>query len=95
VTLVETLVLPLRKGDGRLADQYRSILFDTDNLTTIMLSQEIAEVAAQLRAVHNFRAPDAIQMATAIDASASCFLTNDKQLQKVSTIPVLVLDDLR
>jgi predicted nucleic acid-binding protein len=95
VTLVETLVLPLRKGDAKLADQYRNILFDTDNLTTIMLSQEIADEAAQLRALHNFRGLDAIQIATAIDASASCFLTNDRQLQKASTIPVLVLDDLR
>ena len=95
VTLVETLVLPLRKGDIKLADQYRNVLFDTDNLATIMLSQEIAEEAAQLRALHNFRGLDAIQIATAIDASASCFLTNDRQLQRASAIQVLVLDDLK
>ncbi len=95
VTLVETLVLPLRKGNTELADQYRNILFNTGNLSTIMLSQEIAEEAAQLRALHNFRGLDAIQIATAIDASASCFLTNDRQLQKASAIQVLVLDDLK
>jgi predicted nucleic acid-binding protein len=95
VTLVETLVLPLRKGDAKLADQYRNMLFNTDNLSTIMLSQGIAEEAAKLRALHGFRIADAIQIATAIDASSSFFLTNDRQLQKASAIAVLVLDDLR
>jgi predicted nucleic acid-binding protein len=95
MTLVETLVLPLRKGDTELAEQYRDILFDTDNLTTITPSRDIAEEAAQLRALHNFRTPDAIQIATAVKARASYFLTNDRQLQKASTIPVLVLDDLK
>jgi predicted nucleic acid-binding protein len=95
VTLVETLVLPVRRGDTKLADQYRNMLFDTDNITTILLSQEIAEEAAKLRALHNFRSLDAIQMATAIDASASFFLTNDKQFQRASAIQVLVLDDLK
>ncbi len=95
MTLVETLVLPLRKGDTELAEQYRDILFDTDNLTTIMPSRDIAEEAAQLRALHKFHVPDAIQIATAIRARAFCFLTNDRQLQKASTIPVLILDDLK
>jgi predicted nucleic acid-binding protein len=95
MTLLETLVLPLRQGDTKLTEQYREILFDTDNLITIMLSREIAEEAAQLRALHHLHAPDAIQIATAIKAPASCFLTNDRQLQKVSTIPVLVLDDFK
>src|SRR5271169_1387773 len=90
VTLVETLVLPVRKGDAKLANQYRNMLFNTDNVSTIMLSQEIAEEAAELRALHNFRGLDAIQLATAINAQASFFLTNDRQLQRASAIPVLV-----
>jgi predicted nucleic acid-binding protein len=95
MTLLEALVQPLRKGDIKLADQYRDILFRTKNLTTIMPSRDIAEEAAKLRALHNFRAPDAIQVATAIDSAASCFLTNDRQLQRASAIPVLVLDDFK
>lgn len=95
VTLVEALVLPLRNGDTKLAEQYREILFDTNNLDTFPLLREIAEEAAQLRALHKFHTPDAIQIATAINASASVFLTNDRQLQKASAIQVLVLDDLK
>ena len=95
MTLLETLVQPLRKADAKLAEQYRDVLFNTKNLTPIVFSQELAEKAAHLRALHNFHTPDAIQVATAINARASFFLTNDRQLQKVSAIQVLVLDDLR
>ena len=95
VTLAETLVLPLRTGDTKLVKQYEEILFDTDNLITIMPSREIAKEAAELRALHNFHIADAIHIATAIKAPASFFLTNDRQLRKASTIPVLVLDDLK
>lgn len=94
MTLLETLVVPLRRGDAKLAEQYRGILYDTDNLVTMPLSPEIAEEAAQLRALHKFRAPDATQVATAMKYSASVFLTNDRQLQRASAIQVLVLDDL-
>jgi predicted nucleic acid-binding protein len=95
ITLTELLVQPLRKGETKLAEQCREMLFHTSGLTTIDPSVEIMEEAAKLRALYNIRAGDAIQLATAIKASASCFLTNDRQLQRASTIPVLVLDDLK
>ena len=42
VTLLEVLVHPFRRGDTRLAQQYRDILLDAESLTTIFLSQNIA-----------------------------------------------------
>ena len=66
VTLPEVLVYPLRQGNIILAQQYRDILFNSEGLTTVQVSEDIAEAAAQLRAVHNLRTPDAIQMATEI-----------------------------
>jgi predicted nucleic acid-binding protein len=95
MALVEVLAQPLREGDTKLAEQYRDIFFCTNGLTTVMPSQEIAEEAAKLRALYKFSTVDAIQVATAIIAPASFFLTNDRQLQKASAIPVLVLDDLK
>ena len=74
VTLVEVLVYPLRAGNTELAQQDRDILFNQENLVTVLVSPEIAELASQLRAVHNLRTPDAIQMATAIQEEASFFL---------------------
>jgi hypothetical protein len=42
------LVYPLRQGNITLAQQYRDILFNSEGLTTIQVSEDIAEVAAQL-----------------------------------------------
>jgi predicted nucleic acid-binding protein len=77
-----------------LAEEYRSILLQSPALTAIPLDEGIAEEAAGLRARHNLRTPDAIQIATAIRSGASWFLTNDADLANVSEIPVLVLKQL-
>jgi predicted nucleic acid-binding protein len=95
VTLPEVLVYPLRQGNIILAQQYRDILFNSEGLTTVQVSEDIAEAAAQLRAVHNLRTPDAIQMATAIHEGASLFLTNDARLPSLEGLEVLVLEELR
>jgi predicted nucleic acid-binding protein len=95
VSLPEVLVYPLRQGNITLAQQYRDILFNSEGLTTVQVSEDIAEAAAQLRAVHNLRTPDAIQMATAIHEGASFFLTNDARLPSLEGLEVLVLEELR
>ncbi len=46
VTLLKVLVHPFRRGDTTLAQQYRDILLNAEGLTTILLSQDIAEEAA-------------------------------------------------
>ncbi len=95
VTLLEVLVYPLRCGDIALAQQYREILFDDEeSLRTLQFSPDIAEVAAQLRAVYNLHSLDAIQMATAVYRGASFFLTNDSRLPSLPGLTVLVLDRL-
>jgi predicted nucleic acid-binding protein len=94
VTLLEVLVHPLRRGEKELAQQYRDILLDAEGLTTLSLSQDIAEEAAQLRASYNIRTPDAIQLATALCVGASCLLTNDARLPSLPELRVLVLDEL-
>lgn len=95
LTLTEALVYPLRQGNLALAQQYRDILFNQASLTTIEVFPDIAEIAAQLRAVHNLRSLDAIQMATAIREGASFFLTNDVRLPSLPGLTVLVLEELR
>jgi len=88
------LAHPFRHGDTVLAQQYHEILLNAEFLTTMPLSYEIAEEAARLRAEHNIRTPDAIQMATAIHEGASFFLTNDARLPSLPMLQVLVLDEL-
>ncbi len=95
VTLLETLVVPLRHGNINLAQQYRDILLKTKGHTTISLFPNIAEEAARLRASYNISTPDSIQMATAIFGGASFFLTNDTHLPSLPNLKTLVLDDLK
>ena len=84
VTLLEILVQPLRTGNKRLADQYRTILLNQDRLSVVPVSSEIAELSARLRVDYALRTPDSIEGATAISSGASSFLTNDR---KLATVP--------
>jgi predicted nucleic acid-binding protein len=94
LTLTEVLVHPMRHGDQELADQYRQILLHANEVTTVSVSEAIAEEAAQLRARHGLRTPDAIQLATAIHSGASSFLTNDGRLPEFASLNILVLNQL-
>jgi predicted nucleic acid-binding protein len=94
LTLTEVLVHPMRRGDKDLADQYRRILLHASQVTTAPVSAIIADEAAQLRARHGLRTPDAIQMATAIRSGASSFLTNDSRLPSIAPLNMLVLNRL-
>jgi predicted nucleic acid-binding protein len=94
LTLTEVLVYPLRSGNSHIAEQYRAIILDQENLVTIPISAEIAEIAAQLRASYGLRTPDAIQLATAIQNGAKFFFTNDTRLATIPNLTVLVLETL-
>ncbi len=96
VTLLEMLVYPFQLGDVELAHQYRDILLNSTGLTTLPMTQEIAEEAARLRSTYRkIRTPDAIQLATAINANASFFLTNDARLPSLPNLRILQLDELK
>jgi predicted nucleic acid-binding protein len=92
VTLIEVLTQPLRHGNTALATQYRSLLLNNQSIDIGMVSVVVAEEAARLRATHALRTPDAVQLATAIDAGASSFLTNDAHLSAIPNLRVIVLD---
>lgn len=93
VTLLEVLVHPLRSNNKELAAEYRDILLNS-RLMTLEVSNTIAEQAAQLRATHNIRTPDAIQFSAALNAGATHFFTNDIRLPEIPSIQILSLDAL-
>jgi predicted nucleic acid-binding protein len=93
ITLLEVLVLPLRNNNEILAEQYREILLYSEGLTTFEIFHEVSELAANLRAKHNIKTPDALQISTGITYKANLFLTNDPSLKRIPDIKVLVLDD--
>lgn len=94
LTLTEVLVLPLRLKDQRLVERYSRILLQADNIFSSEVSTAIATRAADLRAAHRLRTPDAIQLATAIDQGADAFLTNDVALAKAAGIEILMVEEL-
>ena len=64
------------------------------NLQWIAPDLEIAGTAAELRAAHRLRTPDALQAATAVRAQATGLVTNDAVFRRVDLFETLVLDDL-
>ncbi len=94
ITLTEVLTQPLRVGNLTLADEYRSRLVNSHNLILKAIGPVTADLAAELRARHRLRTPDALQVATALEAGCEAFLCNDRGLRRVTELRVLVLDDL-
>ena len=46
-----------------------------------------------MRAEYGLRTPDALHIATAIEAGAQAFITNDRSMRKVSQLKIVMLDD--
>jgi predicted nucleic acid-binding protein len=93
LTLLEVLVVPLRAGDLALARRYEAILTRGRGLRLIDLDRSLLRAAAQIRAVHQVRTPDALQLAAGLMAGATSFVGNDRRLPAIPGLPVLVLDD--
>jgi predicted nucleic acid-binding protein len=93
VSLLEVLVHPFRCNNDDLATEYQDILLHS-KVITYDVSAPIAGSAAQLRSRHNIRTPDAIQIAAAMHAGATHFLTNDARLPAIPLLEILILDDV-
>ena len=63
------------------------------NLVFLPATVAVADTAADLRVRYNLRTPDALHLASAIQAEAGCFITNDRKLKAVKEIPVLLLSE--
>jgi predicted nucleic acid-binding protein len=84
LTLMETLVVPIRNSDTFLVSAYERLL-RSPQMQLIPISQTILREAAKLRAITpSVRTPDAIHAATAIAANCTQFLTNDRQLRTIT-----------
>ena len=96
ITLTEVLVYPYEISQLNLQQDYQNLLLKSKNFHTLILDEQTANRAAQLRAKYtskNIRTPDAIQIATASTAGCDAILTNDKRWRAVKDIQVLILTD--
>ena len=94
VTIPETLMKPLQANDTSLVSRYRTMFYRTKGIRVISVSPSAGDLAADLRARHNLRTPDALHVACAIDTGCDAFLTNDTGIRRVSEIRILILDEL-
>lgn len=89
ITLAEVLTGPLKAGQTALAKRYEKALSGFD---LISVTPAIAALAAQLRARYRLKLPDAIQLATALDAGAAAFVTHDRDFSHVTGMAILTGD---
>ena len=95
ISLMEIAVRPLQLQVPEVADDYELLLVTYPHLTVASIDRWIARQAAELRAQFRLRPADSLQVATAINAQASIFLTNDRTIERVQDIRVLLVDDFR
>jgi predicted nucleic acid-binding protein len=94
LTILETLVLPFRATDKSLVGAYEKA-FAESGIELLPVSRSVLRRAAELRAAkRSLRTPDAIHLATAESQKCSGFLTNDRRLSSLSSIPCIVLSEV-
>lgn len=95
LTLLEVMVVPFRAGDAALAARYEALLTRSRGLHLIAIDRDQLRAAAQLRARYGVRTPDALQLAAALQARCSAFVTNDRRLPALPGLQIVQLDEYR
>lgn len=87
---LETRVKPLKNNDAALLADFE--LFFEESLASVLpLDRRTMTKAAELRAAHRFKTPDAIHLAAAILGHCDVFYTNDHDLKRCPEISVEVI----
>ena len=94
ITLLELLVVPYRAAKVALAERYDQLLTRAAHLRLVDVDRQQLRAAAQLRAVHGIRTPDALQLAAGLAARATTLVTNDRRLPSIPGLEVLQLGEL-
>ena len=93
IGLIEILAGPARAGDAAAfeltADALRDLL-----IRVVSLDQATAEDAAWIRGSLGIGLEDAVHLASARNAGATAFVTNDRRLRSIPRLEVVYLDDL-
>jgi len=91
---LEVLVVPKRHGREDLCRRYRDLFNSFPNLTVLPVGTEVVEIAADLRAAHSLRTPDALHVATALHAGARAFVSEDRRIRGITGIEIVALEEV-
>jgi len=92
LSFLECRVLPLKTKDYKLLECY-SKFFKLPSLQIVELTPDVINLATDLRVAYSnaLRTPDALQLACALSANASTFLTGDKKLSVIQEIKIALI----
>ncbi len=93
LSLLETLVVPLRDQNEALVADYETLL-TSFKVEMLPITDSVLRYAAELRANHNLKTPDAIHAATAITSDSDFLIANDSGFRRLENIKVIILSDL-
>jgi predicted nucleic acid-binding protein len=93
LTLMEITVKPLQMGRPDVAEEYEVLLANYPNLVIAALDRPAARRAAELRAEYRLRPADALQVAACLEQGATAFLSNDRELRRITHLQVWMLED--
>ncbi|HEX9774639.1 MAG TPA: PIN domain-containing protein [Actinomycetota bacterium] len=94
VTEAEMLVGPLRHGKREAAGVIRELFGSTGGPRLVDLTRSVAWKASELRAERGLTLPDAVVVASALDAECSALVGNDAAFRRVGdVIAYMHLDD--
>ncbi len=87
LTRLECLIQPLRTRNVAMQQEFED--FFANRIQEIVpFTAAVFRRATEIRARHNFRTPDALHLAAALEAACDRFLTNDAQLASFPDLPV-------
>jgi predicted nucleic acid-binding protein len=89
ITVAEVVSGPLRAGQDALAERYRQAITAGQGFSVRDTNADIAVLAARLRIRHRLKLPDAIQLATCVQAGCFALLTRDRDFGSVTDVLVL------
>lgn len=89
LTLAEVVAGPIKAGNDILAAQYHEAMRSSSNWEVVPVSEEVAMLAARIRAIRKLRLPDAIQVATAVATGSVALVSHAVDFSDVSEIRIV------
>ena len=89
----EVMTASYKHKDDSLSEELYAMLATFPGLSWIPYSLEIADRSAQIRAFSKLSTPDAIHIATALEAPCSQFLTNDRRIKNIPELEIIQLSN--
>lgn len=90
LTRLECRTKPMADGNSMVLGEFDAF-FDGNELLIGDVTTDVIDLATRLRAKYRLRTPDVLHVASAVSLNANTFLTGDRQLSRVTEIPVEVI----